>query len=373
MTTDPTRVGLCFRCVNARTVETRRALYWRCGVSDTDPRYERYPRLPVLQCAAFVERGKAQSGAPRPASAVGSALALPRLGVGAMTWGHRSILAYGGADSAEEERRAFEASLAGGATLIDTAEFYGFGRSERRVGELARGPEAIVATKFLPWPWRGARDLPRALHASLARLGRSSVDLYQIHFPVPWMSTRDLAGRLADAVAAGKTRAVGVSNYSEQQMRLAHEGLARHGVPLASNQVHYSLLHRAPERNGVLAACRELGVALIAYCPLEQGLLSGKYSPEARPRGTRRFGANFDPRRLAALAPLFDLLRGIAARHGRTPVQVALRWLIEHEGVVPIPGAKNGRQAAENAAALSFALEPHELEALSAATRPLPG
>jgi aryl-alcohol dehydrogenase-like predicted oxidoreductase len=297
------------------------------------------------------------------------ALHFPRLGVGAMTWGHHSFLAYGGADNPDEERRAFEASVAGGATLIDTAEFYGFGRSEVRVGELARGSGEIVATKFLPLPWRGARDLPRMLASSLARLGRSSVDLYQIHFPVPWMSIRDLAARLADVVAAGKAKAVGVSNYSARQMRITHQALAERGVALASNQVHYSLLHRAPETNGVLASCRELVVALIAYCPLERGLLTGKYTPDSRPAGTRRLGRGFGRGDLAAIAPLLDLLRDIAARHGRTPAQVALRWLVEQDGVVPIPGAKNGRQAAENAGALAFSLEPGDVAALAAATR----
>ena len=302
-------------------------------------------------------------------------LRLPRLGVGAMTWGHRSPLAYGGADSAAEERRAYEASLAAGATLIDTAEFYGRGRSETRVGALVRegAPSGcdppIVATKFLPWPWRGARHLARALDGSLSRLGLASVDLYQIHFPVPWMPLRDLAARLADVVGQGRVRAVGVSNYSARQMRIMHEALARRGVPLASNQVHYSLLHRVPETNGVLDACRELGVALIAYFPLEQGLLSGKYSPDTLPSGTRRFGRTFNRARLTSLAPAVELVTSIAARLGRPPAQVALRWLIEQGGVIPIPGAKNGRQAAENVGALAFSLEPPDVEALSAATR----
>jgi len=134
-------------------------------------------------------------------------------------------------------------------------------------------------------------DLPRELEANLARLGRSSIDLYQHHFPNARLSIPKLMDRLADAVEAGKVKAVGVSNYSAEQMRTAHEALARHGIPLASNQVEYSLLHRQPETNGVLDACRELGITLMAYTPLAGGLLTGKYSSQNRPGGFFRAAA----------------------------------------------------------------------------------
>jgi aryl-alcohol dehydrogenase-like predicted oxidoreductase len=174
---------------------------------------------------------------------------------------------------------------------------------------------------------------------------------------------------VAAAVQAGKVKAVGVSNYSAEQMREAHAALARHGIPLASNQVEYSLLHRKAETNGVLEACRELGITLIAYSPLAGGMLTGKYSPQNRPSGFfRRILPQYNRRALEALQPVVGLLRSIGEKYGRTPSQVALRWLIENPVVLPIPGAKDGRQAAENVQALTFSLTAKEVEALSQAT-----
>jgi aryl-alcohol dehydrogenase-like predicted oxidoreductase len=189
-----------------------------------------------------------------------SDLQVPRLGVGAMTWGEASglarltpaKLAYGGAHGFEEEQHALEVSLEAGVTLFDTAEMYSGGASERRLGELARGKEVLIATKFPPSPFSRAESLPKELGASLARLGRSSVDVYQHHFPSRRMPIPKLMDLMADAVEAGKVKAVGVSNYSAEQMRTAHAALAKRGIPLASNQVEYSLLHRQVEVNGVL-------------------------------------------------------------------------------------------------------------------------
>jgi aryl-alcohol dehydrogenase-like predicted oxidoreductase len=303
-------------------------------------------------------------------------LEVPRLGVGAMTWGSPSgrsrwgpaKLAYGGTPGPEEERRAFEASLSAGVDLFDTAAMYSGGASERRVGELAGGRGVVIATKFPPG-WRSkAEVLPEALDQSLVRLRRSTIDLYQHHFPSRRISIPALMGFMADAVDAGKVRAVGVSNYSAQQLRTAHAALAERGIPLASNQVEYSLLHRAPEVNGVLDACRELGITLIAYQPLAQGVLTGKYRPGDRPTGIRRFGRYYRRDGLKNAQPVVALLQEIGQRYARTPAQVALRWLIQKENILPIPGAKNGRQAASNAEALSFTLVTGEIEALDQAT-----
>ena len=189
-----------------------------------------------------------------------TALEVPRIGVGAMTWGDPSglarftpaKLAYGGAHGFAEEQQALEVSLAAGVTLFDTAAMYSGGASERRLEELARDKPVVLATKFPPSPFSRADSLPNELDASLARLGRSSVDLYQHHFPSPRTPIPQLMELMADAVEAGKVKAVGVSNYSAEQMRTAHAALARRGIPLASNQIEYSLLHRQPETNGVL-------------------------------------------------------------------------------------------------------------------------
>ena len=223
-----------------------------------------------------------------------SDLEVPRLGVGAMTWGRPSgrsrwgpaKLAYGGTPGPEEEQRAFAASLSAGVDLFDTAAMYSGGASERRLGELADGRHVVIATKFPPGWLSTAEALPDALDQSLVRLRRSTIDLYQHHVPSCRVSIPALMGLMADAVEAGKVRAIGVSNYSAAQLRVAHAALAERGIPLASNQVEYSLLHRAPEMNGVLDACRELGIALIAYQPLAMGVLTGKYRPGDRPRGS---------------------------------------------------------------------------------------
>lgn len=293
-----------------------------------------------------------------------------------MTWGETTglarwgpaKLAYGGPLGPDEEKRAFDVSLAAGVTLFDTAAMYSAGASERRLGTLAKGHDVLIATKFPASFLARTQELPPSLDASLARLQRSSIDLYQHHFPTPWVSIPKLMHLMADAVEAGKVKAVGVSNYSADQMRSAHAALAERGIPLASNQVQYSLLHRQPEVNGVLDACRELGITLIAYQPLAGGALTGKYAAGDKPAGMRRFTRSFRRAGLEAASSVVALLREIGDRYEKSPAQVALRWLLDHEGVLPIPGAKNARQATANAGALSFRLTPGEVDALDRAT-----
>jgi aryl-alcohol dehydrogenase-like predicted oxidoreductase len=305
-----------------------------------------------------------------------SQLQVPRMGVGAMTWGdakglarlHPAKIAYGGAHGFDEEKRALESSMAAGVNLFDTAAMYSGGAAERRMGELARGQNVLIASKFPGGFSFKAEEFPIELEASLARLGRSSIDLYQHHFPNNKISIPKLMDLLADAVEAGKVKAVGVSNYSADQMREAHAALAKRGIPLASNQVQYSLVHRKPETDGVLDACRELGITLIAYSPLGMGALTGKYSATRKASGLRRILPNFNKKAMDAIQPVLELLRQIGERYSKTPSQVALRWLIENPIVLPIPGAKNGKQALDNAGALTFSLTPEEVESLSQAT-----
>jgi aryl-alcohol dehydrogenase-like predicted oxidoreductase len=175
-------------------------------------------------------------------------------------WWSPARQAYGPTSTVHEQRAALEASLAAGVNFPDTAAMYGMGPYERRVGELIAGRQVVVATKFPAGLFSRADSLPAALEGSLARLRSSRIDLYQVHFPAPWMSIPALMDLMADAVEVGKVRAVGVSNYGAGQMRAAHAALAGRGIALASNQVQYSLLHRQPETDGVLDACHELGV-----------------------------------------------------------------------------------------------------------------
>jgi aryl-alcohol dehydrogenase-like predicted oxidoreductase len=305
-----------------------------------------------------------------------TSLRIPRLGVGTMNWGDPATfgrfdlgqMAYGPIGDLEQQRAAVNVSIAGGAGLFDTAGMYGQGASERVLGALTRGTRAFIATKF-PSRLRssGASQLCSELEGSLKRLERSSVELYQVHSPFPWLSIPRVMAGMAEAVRAGKVGAVGVCNFSAQQMRLAHRALADSGVPLASNQVEYSLLHRDPETNGVLDACRELGVTLIAYMPLALGALTGSYADGRRPAGFRRFLKTFRAKQQSQAARVLGVLREIGDARARSPGQVALRWLIQ-QNVVPIPGAKNAAQAQHNAGALSFSLTAAELEAIDRST-----
>jgi aryl-alcohol dehydrogenase-like predicted oxidoreductase len=292
------------------------------------------------------------------------------LGMGTWQWGDMAFWGYGRGYGQTEVEAAYAVSRAAGINFFDTAEIYGRGTSERILGRLVRGDDdssqVVVASKFAPLPQRlSARSITAALDASLARLGVQRLDLYYVHWNVGLIALDRLMNTLADAVEAGKIRAIGVSNYGERKLCRAHTLLARRGLPLAANQVHYSLLHRAPERGGVLAACRELDVRLVAYSPLEQGVLTGKYHRgEGRASAARRLYAGRYLRQLEASRPLIALLERIGAAHDKTPGQVALRWLIQ-QGAVPIPGAKNAAQATANAGALGWQLTENELKQLT--------
>lgn len=301
-------------------------------------------------------------------------LNLEPLGVGAWAWGATRLWGYGKEYDRRDVGEAFRASMAAGVTLFDTAEVYGNGASENIIGELLReggfDGTPVIATKFAPLPYRlNARSLRDALDKSLERLGIGTVDLYQVHFPNPLLKIESLMDVLAEAVKEGKVRHVGVSNYNVEQMQRAHDRLASHGIELASNQVEYSLFQRAPETNGVLEACRDLGVTLIPYSPIAQGLLTGKYAPGSKPSGlVRRFGKSFGEQNLKRIEPVVNILREIGESHDKEPAQVALNWLITRRNTLPIPGAKNEQQARQNAGALGWALTDEEAEKLELAT-----
>jgi len=289
-------------------------------------------------------------------------------GLGAWQWGDRLIWQFGQNYGDEDCRAAFEVALEAGIRFVDTAEVYGNGRSERMLGQFLKETEqpVLVATKYFPYPWRFTKKaVMRALKGSLERIGVETVDLYQIHQPYSLLPLDSLMEALADAVKDGLTRTVGVSNYNQTQMLRAYSALARSDVPLAANQVTYSLLNREIEYDGLLARCKELGVRVIAYSPIEKGLLTGKYSPENPPPGIRgrRYG-DLLPR----IGPLLKLMTEIGQEHGgKSRVQVALNWCI-CKGTLPIPGAKNADQAEENAGALGWKLTEEEVEKLNEAS-----
>jgi aryl-alcohol dehydrogenase-like predicted oxidoreductase len=310
-----------------------------------------------------------------PIIALADELKVAPLGVGAWAWGSTMLWGYGRKYNRSDVGKAFRASMAEGITLFDTAEMYGNGASERIIGEILREGafegRPIIATKFAPLPYRiSARSLLRAVDKSLERLGIGTIDLYQIHFPSPLLKINSLMDALTETVRAGKVRRVGVSNYDADQMKRAYDRLASHGVSLASNQVEYSLLQRAPETNGVLEASRDLGVTLIAYSPIAQGLLTGKYGPGGdKPTGlVRRMGRTFGEQNLKKVKPVVNILREIGDAHNKQPAQVALNWLITQRSTLPIPGAKNEHQARQNAGALGWEMAGEEAEKLELAT-----
>lgn len=291
------------------------------------------------------------------------------VGVGTWSWGDKSMWGYGRHYGDADLKGAFDAAITSGMRLFDTAEIYGFGKSERLLGRFVRetGASISVATKFFPYPWRVApSQLLRALRGSLDRLGVAQIGLYQTHWPLPPRSVVTWMEPMAQAVSEGLVKEVGVSNYSADQMRRAFDRLATRGIRLASNQVEYSLLKRSVEANGVLETCRELNVRLIAYSPLAMGMLSGKYTPQAPPPGVRGF--RYRRPLLATLPALIGLLDELGGAHGgKTRNQVALNWLI-CKGALPIPGAKSAAHARDNAGAAGWRLTAEEVAALDEAS-----
>ena len=272
---------------------------------------------------------------------------MPALGVGTNRWG------AGGLDQARL-RDTLAAATDAGMGFFDTAEVYNAGRSEIVLGEAARadGRPVMLASKFAPFPYRvSTAQFASALDKTLERLGRDALDLYYLHFPYSVRGVGTWMRAMARAVKAGKIRAVGISNCNVAQMRKAAGVLARYDIPLAANQVHYSLLHRTPETDGVLDACRRMDVALVAYRPIGQGAISAD-----SPGGPGR-------------PDLAATLRDVAATRNSTAAQVALAWLLKRDDhVIPIPGATRPEHVRENSGALSLDLSEEEFAAIDRAS-----
>ena len=274
-----------------------------------------------------------------------------------------------------------QASLEGGINWFDTAEAYGWGKSEAGLVKALKmlnkqKGEIVIATKWFPI-FRTANSIYKTVNTRLKYLDGFPIDLYQIHAPYGSFSSREKQlWAMKEVVKAGKAKYLGVSNFSAKQMREAYEQLRRTPAPLISNQVKYNLLHRRIENNGVLETAKELGISIIAYSPLEQGLLSGKYHDnpdliQSSP-GPRKRLRRFSRKGLAESAPVIHELRIIADKYKVTMAQVALRWVIQFHGecIVAIPGATKVRQAKENAAVMNFELTQEELDLLDMVSKP---
>lgn len=261
-----------------------------------------------------------------------------------------------------------------GVTLVDTAEAYARGASEAIVGRalLGRRAEAFVATKFTPLSPTASRVVDHGRQSAL-RLGIDTIDLYQIHWPNPVFPLRPQLEGMRTLLDEGVVANVGVSNFGADRWAQADAHLGR---PVLSNQVHYSLLSRKPDRANVPFA-RANDRIVIAYSPLEMGVLGGRYSADNPPPGPARSRSPLClPENLARAEPLLDALRRIAAAHDATPAQVALAWLVRTPNVVAIPGASSVQQLRHNAAAADLELtadEAAELTAESDAFTPVGG
>ena len=273
-------------------------------------------------------------------------------------------------DSFDIVRSSYE----NGVNWFDTAELYGNGESERTLVRALKDAgikdaNVAIATKWSPF-FRTAGSILKTFDAREKDLDGYTISLHQIHSPNSFSSIKKEMEAMATLADQQKIKYVGVSNFSAKQMRNAYQELDRRGYVLASNQVKYNLIERKIEFNETMKVAKELGIAIIAYSPLAQGLLTGKYhdNPESirSEKGVRKLKSSFKQKGLEKSRPLVDLLRSIAQKHGVTPAQVALNWVLSFHGkhVFAIPGARNAEQAKSNAVAMKIELSQDEMNKL---------
>lgn len=278
---------------------------------------------------------------------------------------------------AQEHKNAIiKASLDGGINWFDTAELYGYGQSEQSLAEALKAGGiqpggVVIATKWFPF-LRRAPNILRNVKTRLRYLGGYPIDLFYVHQPFGLSSPEAEMDAMAELVQTGQIRSVGVSNFNVERMQRAHETLEKHGLPLAANQMEYSLLNRRIETNGVIKAAKNLGVTIVAYTPLASGVLSGKYhrDPELLKK-TGSYRRRSFPRMVEESRPLIEAMQQMAEKHNASVAQVALNWVINFQGetVTTIPGATKVSQAEQNAGAMGFTLSPEDLDTLDRLSR----
>ncbi|MFO7370322.1 MAG: aldo/keto reductase [Bacteroidales bacterium] len=264
-------------------------------------------------------------------------------------------------------------SLEGGIDWFDTAEVYGNGASEKALSlalqKAGIKPDAVfIATKW--WPaFRFASNIAKTIDQRLNALAPYPIDLYQVHQPWGFSNERKEVGAMAELLKQKLIRHIGVSNFSARQMQHAWETLDRLGIPLVSNQVNYSLLNRSIESNGIMGLAKKLGITIIAYSPLAQGLVTGKFHDNPaliRNTGFRKYSGQFKPAGLTKSLPVISLIKELAQKYEVTPAQVALNWLLHFHGdtVVAIPGATKDTHVKENTGAMKFRLSDADMDRL---------
>jgi len=359
--------------------------------SPTEPLVARSSRRDFLATGATVGAGVVTSGvitsppfgsgeaiatAAPSSAALRGAISLPPIGLGAWAWGDSIFWGYDKKNDGDLAE-VFDYAVSKDLAFFDTAELYGFGRSEQLLGDFrAKYPpeqadKVQIASKFAAFPFRTKpQDVVNACRKSVERLGNKPIDLYQIHFPNAWSNAEYWDG-LAMAYEEGLVKAVGVSNYGVDAVRACHSALAERNIKLASNQIQYSLLYRYPQENGLLDACRELDVKVLSYSPLALGFLTGKYSSENLPSGPRKkLGEKlFESGNLSSL---LEAMAIVSANHNGAPLsQVAVNWC-RAKGTIPIPGARSLKQAKQNLESLDWNISNEEMALLDAASAKVP-
>ncbi|MGC8551077.1 MAG: aldo/keto reductase [Acidobacteriaceae bacterium] len=295
-------------------------------------------------------------------------LALPLMALGTWAWGDSGELGNGyfGSDFSEEGLRdVVEKAHAVGLYLWDTAVVYGMGRSEALLGDLLKHysrDEYQLSTKFTPQA-AGSGDHPVAdmLEQSLSRLGTDHIDIYWIHNPA---DVTRWTPQLIPLLESGRIKHVGVSNHNLSEIALANKILGEAGFHVEAVQNHYSLLYRKPEDAGILDYCRSQGIPFFAYMVLEQGALSGKYSPEnPLPEGSNR--AQVYNSKLPQLKMVTDMLSSIGRSKNATASDVTVAWSLA-KGVVPIIGVTKPSHIDGLIQASVMKLSSNEIEELEA-------
>ncbi|NHJ46916.1 MAG: aldo/keto reductase [Asgard group archaeon] len=299
------------------------------------------------------------------------------IGIGVMLWlgGNKGIWRNAPHITSEDKQIMIKEAFNGGVNFFDTAEAYGFGRSEVSLVKALKAndiedKDVIIGTKWMPM-FRRARNMRRSINSRIKYLKDYTIDLYMVHMPFSFSTVKAQMNEMVKLVKGNKIRSVGVSNFNPRQMRKAHAVLEKHDIPLAVNQVHYSLIRRNIESNGILETAKELGITIVAYTPLGQGILTGKYhsNPELIDNKMSFFRRSIK-RKLEKTKPLVDTMTEIGKTHNATTGQVALNWLISYSGdtVITIPGATKVNHVIESAGAMGFELSKTELKEIADAS-----